>query len=222
MSTAPVTSAKRLHAAEVRQGEARRLGEVSPVENEREIDYGLGFDMGYRDGLSRATKEAEARSEEARQQWIAEASERVEDELAALRAARDALASAASAWRTRTEEEDAWASAIVVEAVHAVVLSYLGRRGVDASVIAELCAQTLRDMPERELVVRVSARDVEAVSNEVGHLAEVRADERLAAGECEVESPRGRLVTGIAARMDILRDELLHRLTLREGQGTAA
>jgi hypothetical protein len=57
----------RLDAASVNRGTTRRLAASPNVGGSAdELDHRLGFDLGYRDGLARATAEAETAAIEAR------------------------------------------------------------------------------------------------------------------------------------------------------------
>lgn len=213
--------ARRLSAASVSTGGSRSLHVAArPAEpDDRAIDYQLGFDLGYRDGLDKAIKDAEATAEAACQRWQAEAQETLDGERAALASARDAFDAASVAWQARVAEDDAWASGVVVEAVYEVVAAYLGHRHADRQLMGELCAQVLRTMPERPLVLRVAKEDADDIRAQAGERIDIQVDESLTRSECVVESPRGRLVTGIAARMDILRAELLRVLVQPSVEG---
>jgi flagellar biosynthesis/type III secretory pathway protein FliH len=210
------SAARRLDGASISHGPGRRLGEHAAPSHptDTELDHQLGFDLGYRDGMARATHEATASAEEARLAWQAEAQTTLDEAIAALGRERETLQTVADAWRARLDDDRAWAETLVVQATYAAVVRFFGERHTADDLIGPLCAETLRQLPDRALRLRVSPNDVDAVRSCVGDTL-VEADERLIPCACEVDTPRGRTVAGIAERMDILRDGLLHLLATR-------
>lgn len=213
--------ARRVGAASVSHGSARRLGvpmgEGAPTV--QELDHQLGFDLGYRDGLARATADAETRAIEARTAWEAEARLQQDEALAALDHARVACLAAASAMGEACEDERAWATGVAVEIAYAAVVRLIGQRHAMRDLMGPLCEAALREVVERPLHLRVAPSDVESVSPYVTG-ASIAADERLSPGACELDTPRGRVVAGIAERLTLLRDTLLAGLVESEGRAS--
>lgn len=202
-------NAHRLDANVVSRGVARRLTASSSAGiSADELDHRLGFDLGYRDGLARATAEAETAAIEARVNWEGQAQVQLDTALAELRTAQERLTAAADAMNVACLDERDWAVGLAVEIAYAAVARLLGERHAQNDLIAAHCARVVRDIPERPLRLRVSPDDVEAVSQHV-HGVDVEADERLSRGDCVLETPRGRVVAGLAERLSVLRDTLL-------------
>ena len=201
--------AHRVDANVVSRGVARRLAASSGAGiSADELDHRLGFDLGYRDGLARATAEAETAAIEARVNWEAQAQVQLDTALAELRTAQERLSVAADAMNVACLDERDWAVGLAVEVAYAAVARLLGERHAQNDLIAAHCARVVQDIPERPLRLRVSPDDVEAVSQHVNGVG-VEADERLSRGECVLETPRGRVVAGLAERLSVLRDTLL-------------
>ena len=202
-------SARRVEANVVSRGVARRLTASSGAGiSADELDHRLGFDLGYRDGLARATAEAETAAIEARVNWEAQAQVQLDTALAELTTARERLTVAADALNVACLDERDWAVGLAVEIAYAAVARLLGERHAQNDLIGALCARVVQDIPERPLRLRVSPDDVEAVSAHVRGMS-VDGDERLSRGACVLETPRGRVVAGLAERLSVLRDTLL-------------
>jgi flagellar biosynthesis/type III secretory pathway protein FliH len=123
-------------------------------------------------------------------------------------AARGRLAAAAEAMSVACLEERDWAVGLSIEIAYAAVAQLLGERHAQRELVGAMCARVVRDMPERPLRLRVAAEDIESVSPHMQGVT-VEVDTRLSSGACELETPRGRVVAGLAERMTLLRDTLL-------------
>lgn len=177
----------------------------------QELDHELGFDLGYRDGLARATAEVETAAIEARLAWEAQAQARQDEAMAALERARLACDAAAEAMAGACADEREWATGIAVEIAYAGIVRLLGQRHADSELLGAFCAAASREVAERPLRLRVAPCDFDSVVAHAG-AATVEADDRLAPGSCELDTPRGRLVAGVAERLTLLRDALLDSL----------
>lgn len=202
-------AAHRLDAASVNRGTTRRLVASSEASaSADELDHRLGFDLGYRDGLARATAEAETAAIEARVNWETNAQAQLDAALAEVETARERLTAAADAMHVACLDEREWAVGLSVEIAYAAVARLLGERHARGELVGAMCARVVHDIPERPLRLRVSPDDFEAIAPHV-HGVSVEADARLSNGACELETPRGRVVAGLAERMNLLRDTLL-------------
>lgn len=205
-------AAHRLDAASVNRGMTRRLAASSEAgASADELDHRLGFDLGYRDGLARATAEAETAAIEARVNWETHAQAQLDAALAERETARERLTAAADAMSVACLEEREWAVGLSVEIAYAALTRLLGERHARGELVGAMCARVVHDIPERPLRLRVSPDDLEAISPHV-HGVSVEGDVRLSSGACEIETPRGRVVAGLAERMTLLRDTLLAAL----------
>jgi flagellar biosynthesis/type III secretory pathway protein FliH len=201
--------AHRLDAASVNRGTARRL--VAPTEihaSADELDHRLGFDLGYRDGLARATAEAETAAIEARVNWETTAQAQLDAALADLEVARLRLTAAADAMNTARLDERDWAVGLAVEITYAAVVRLLGERHAQGELLGPMCARVVHDVPERPLCLRVAPEDLEAIAPHVNGV-NIEVDARLSSGACELDTPRGRVVAGLGERMTLLRDTLV-------------
>lgn len=197
---------RRLGAAAVSRGMSRRLSatpEATP--SPQELDHQLGFDLGYRDGLARATAEVETAAIEARVAWESAAQARMDEATAALESAQAACRAAAEAMADACADERAWATRVATELAYAAVIRFLGDRHASKELMGALCATALEDVHARPILIRIAPADYDSVAPHVGS-ATVEADDRLLPGACELDTPRGRVVAGVAERLTLLRD----------------
>lgn len=201
---------RRLAAGSVSQGSLRRIGGGASVAEPSadELDHRLGFDLGYRDGLSRATAEAETAAIEARVAWEAAAQARHEAVLAELVAARDACHAAATAFEDARDEDRSWAAALATEIAYAAVVRLLGARHADKRLMAEYGAQLVAIVGRDATTLRVAPDVLDDVRTCVTTIP-VEADASLEPGGCMLEGSRGQWRAGLRERLDLLRDGLL-------------
>lgn len=204
---------RRLAAASVSHGMARRIGaSVPPVEvSADEMDHRLGFDLGYRDGLSRATAEAETAAIEARVAWEASARAEVDAVIEELDAARKACAAAAHALGSAHDDERAWATTIATEIAFAAVVRLLGARHAERALVGDYCAQLIASAGRDVATLRVTPEAVDEVAAHVTTVP-VIADPTLEPYGCVIEGNRGQWRAGLRERLDLLRDGLLAAL----------
>lgn len=218
MSTSGDAPARRLGAGSVSHGGVRRLSVSSERAgpSEQELDHQLGFDLGYRDGLARASVEVESAAVEARLAWETEAQARQDDALRELASAQAGCVAAAEAMAVACTDEHAWAAGAAVEIAYVAVVRLLGQRHASRDLVASLCIAAAHDVAERPVRIRVAPADLESVVPHVAG-ATVEADDRLAPGSCELDTPRGRVVAGVNERLTLLRDAFVAGLAEHEG-----
>lgn len=206
--------ARRVGAASVSHGGGRRLlaSPETAVPGAQDPDYQIGFDLGYRDGMAHATAEVETASIAARLAWESQAQSQHDQAMESLAAAQEACAAAAEAMAGACADEHAWATGAATEIAYTAVVRLLGQRHVTRELMASLCVAASREIPERPVRIRVAPTDFDGVVAHAGGVA-VEADDRLAPGSCELDTPRGRMVAGVAERLTLLRDALVAGLS---------
>jgi flagellar assembly protein FliH len=172
--------------------------EPAPQEDERATLEELrrqAFDDGYRDGRSQGEKEARA-----------ELAAELQNLQALARSVRDALAQGIEG------VEDA-----LVEIAFAAVCKVLGRAAASEEGVRAMVHEAMSEVRSKEgVVLRVSPREHAALQAQLGAELEVRADERVAAGGCLIETTGGTL----DARLDIQLRRLADTLArARQAQG---
>jgi flagellar biosynthesis/type III secretory pathway protein FliH len=101
----------------------------------------------------------------------------------------------------------------VVEVAYASVLRILGAVAADEDMVRALCRQALSEVAQRPAVLRLHPDDAEsAASLAQGDDVRVEADNRLARGQCRLQTRRGDYDTSLADRLETLRLALLDGL----------
>jgi len=172
--------------------------EPAPQEDERatlEALRGQAFDDGYRDGRTQGEKEARA-----------ELAAELQNLQGLARSVREALAQGIEG------VEDA-----LVEIAFAAVCKVLGRAAATEEGVRAMVCEAMSEVRSREgVVLRVSPREHAALQAQLGAELEVRADERVAAGGCLIETTGGTLDARLEVQLRRLADTLARA---REAQG---
>jgi flagellar biosynthesis/type III secretory pathway protein FliH len=184
------------------------------------------------DPAVRLREEAERMFEAAREQGLADGRARAEAEVrAACEQARRAVRAEHAAEQARLEAATADATRLVeslthglaglehelqdavVEVAYASVLRILGAVALDEDLVWVLCRQALSEVAQRPVVVRLHPDDADrAAALARGDDVRVEADNRLARGQCRLQTRRGDYDTSLADRLDALRLALLDGL----------
>lgn len=211
-------AARRVGAASVSRGGGRRLlaSPEKAVPGAQELDHQIGFDLGYRDGMARATAEVEIASIAARFAWESQVQSQHDEAMESLAAAQEACVAAAEAMAGACVDEHGWAIGVATEIAYAAVVRLLGQRYATRELMASLCVAASREVDERPVRLRVAPADFDGVVAHANGIA-VEADDRLAPGSCELDTPRGRMVAGVAERLTLLRDAFIAGLSDEQG-----
>jgi flagellar biosynthesis/type III secretory pathway protein FliH len=184
------------------------------------------------DPAARLREEAERMFQAARDQGLAEGRARAEVEVReACEQARRAVRAEHAAEQERLEAATAGAVHLlesltrglaglehelqdaVVEIAYASVLRILGAVAIDDDLMRALCRQALSEVAQRPAVLRLHPEDAErAAVLADGSDVRVEADNRLARGQCRLQTRRGDYDTSLAERLDALRLALLDGL----------
>jgi len=127
------------------------------------------------------------------------------------RAAREALDSTtgllrrlAEALAEQAEQGNEMNHELATEIAVSAVAKVLGEAYVCRDAMSAVCRQALAEYPQRPVVIRLSAHDIESVrqalSGETG--LSVKPDSQLARGECRLETDKGWYDTGLVTRLD--------------------
>lgn len=166
-------------------------------------------EQGVAEGRARADAEVrEASAQAARAVRAEHAAEQARLDAANADATRLCEALAAGVAAVDRELEDT-----VVEVAYAAVLRIVGVIAIDEDLVRTLCRQALSDVTQRPAVLRLHPEDAErATSLANGADVRIEPDNRLARGQCRVQTRRGDFDTSLVDRLDALRNALLDGL----------
>jgi flagellar biosynthesis/type III secretory pathway protein FliH len=206
-----------MQAADVVPGQGRRLETAAArgQDSEDELDQALGFERGYADGLRQARGRVEADAQEAQATFQANAQAQLNDALAEASGARDAWLAGATQWQAELDNHRSWAESLAVELAFAAVTRLLGEQADGNELVARWVIQARREVGMDLQRVSVSQVDHEATLLALAG-TEVVVDETLAAGSFVLHGPRGNYDTGIATRLDLLKQALLDGLAVHQ------
>jgi flagellar biosynthesis/type III secretory pathway protein FliH len=175
-----------------------------------EAERRRGLDAAHDEGRAEGLREAEAIIE----QRAADAERRVRDEHATetqrLADARERLARLLRAVPDAVADFEAELDSVTVEAAYAATTRVLGELAVERTLVVRMCEQVLSEFRQRPAVLRVALDDVAALQ-ELADADELRVvgDAALAPGECRIETAKGRYQSGLATRLDAIKQAFL-------------
>ena len=182
---------------------------AAQLREETERVFQAAREQGLAEGRARADADVrEACAQAVRAVRAEHAAEQARLEAATADATRvfDAMTSALAALEHELEDT-------VVEVAFASVARILGVVAIDEDLVRALCRQALSDVTQRPAVLRLHPDDAErATALADGADVRIEADNRLARGQCRVQTRRGDYDTSLADRLDALRLALLDGL----------
>jgi flagellar biosynthesis/type III secretory pathway protein FliH len=184
------------------------------LREEAERMFEAAREQGLADGRARAEAEVREACEQARRAVRAEhAAEQARLEAATADAVRllEGLTRGLAAVEHELEEA-------VVEIAYASVVRILGTVAIDEDPMRALCRQALSEVAQRPVVLRLHPDDADLVTALAdGGDVRVEADNRLARGQCRLQTRRGDYDTSLADRLETLRLTLLDGLAANRG-----
>jgi flagellar assembly protein FliH len=108
------------------------------------------------------------------------------------------------------------AEALAVEVAYAALVRVLGAKQADGTLLPDLCRAVAEDFGRADSTLLLAESDLALVAgNDFG--LPVRADGRLRAGQCVIETPRGQIESGLDVRTEAVRRALLDAYAAHRG-----
>lgn len=101
---------------------------------------------------------------------------------------------------------------MVVEVAFAAVTRVLGELAAERTLVAKIAAQVLGEYKQRPATLRVAMDDVELLQDLADGEVRIVGDADFAPGECRVETTKGRYQSGLASRLDAIKQAFLASL----------